>query len=156
MERNARGQRLCRVCREPLEKGQRAYCCRAHALEFGVRRSPELAGQLYRFRIGTWCVKCKADETVAREKWEQCRALLTGTPIEKLLLPFTPWQLDHVRPVADGGGGCDLDNLRLLCPRCHREITKEWYKARQARKREQGPWAAAARGKAEYKVEVPY
>jgi 5-methylcytosine-specific restriction enzyme A len=35
------------------------------------------------------------------------------------------WDADHVVPVAEGGGQCDLDNLRTLCVACHREATAE-------------------------------
>jgi hypothetical protein len=33
------------------------------------------------------------------------------------------WDADHVVPVAEGGGQCDLSNMRTLCIRCHREAT---------------------------------
>jgi hypothetical protein len=29
------------------------------------------------------------------------------------------WQADHIIAVAEGGGGCGLDNLRTLCTSCH-------------------------------------
>lgn len=29
------------------------------------------------------------------------------------------WQEDHIKPVSEGGGQCDLDNIRTLCTRCH-------------------------------------
>lgn len=29
------------------------------------------------------------------------------------------WDMDHVVPVKDGGGGCGLDNLQTLCLWCH-------------------------------------
>jgi 5-methylcytosine-specific restriction endonuclease McrA len=35
------------------------------------------------------------------------------------------WDADHVVPVAEGGGECDLDNIRTLCLRCHRAATRE-------------------------------
>ena len=35
------------------------------------------------------------------------------------------WDADHIRPVAEGGGQCDLDNLRTLCLPCHREATAQ-------------------------------
>jgi 5-methylcytosine-specific restriction endonuclease McrA len=34
------------------------------------------------------------------------------------------WDADHILPVTEGGGECDLDNIRTLCLRCHREATK--------------------------------
>ncbi|XP_012932353.2 DNA annealing helicase and endonuclease ZRANB3 isoform X3 [Heterocephalus glaber] len=42
------------------------------------------------------------------------------------------WQVDHIRPVYEGGGQCSLDNLQTLCTVCHKERT-----ARQAKERSQ-------------------
>ncbi|XP_042639214.1 DNA annealing helicase and endonuclease ZRANB3 [Orycteropus afer afer] len=42
------------------------------------------------------------------------------------------WQVDHIKPVYDGGGQCSLDNLQTLCTVCHKERT-----ARQAKERNQ-------------------
>jgi 5-methylcytosine-specific restriction endonuclease McrA len=33
------------------------------------------------------------------------------------------WDADHITPVAEGGGECDLANLRTLCLTCHRQQT---------------------------------
>jgi 5-methylcytosine-specific restriction endonuclease McrA len=33
------------------------------------------------------------------------------------------WDADHIVPVAEGGGQCDLSNMRTLCLRCHGEAT---------------------------------
>jgi hypothetical protein len=33
------------------------------------------------------------------------------------------WEADHIVPVVEGGGECDLSNLRTLCLRCHRMAT---------------------------------
>ena len=33
------------------------------------------------------------------------------------------WEADHIVPVAEGGGGCGLENLRTLCLACHKEAT---------------------------------
>jgi 5-methylcytosine-specific restriction endonuclease McrA len=30
------------------------------------------------------------------------------------------WDADHIVPVAEGGGECDLSNMRTLCLKCHR------------------------------------
>jgi 5-methylcytosine-specific restriction endonuclease McrA len=35
------------------------------------------------------------------------------------------WDADHIVPVAEGGGQCDLANMRTLCLKCHREATAE-------------------------------
>jgi 5-methylcytosine-specific restriction enzyme A len=33
------------------------------------------------------------------------------------------WDADHILPVVEGGGQCDLSNMRTLCLRCHAEAT---------------------------------
>jgi 5-methylcytosine-specific restriction protein A len=35
------------------------------------------------------------------------------------------WDADHLIPVAEGGGECDLSNMRTLCLKCHRARTVE-------------------------------
>jgi 5-methylcytosine-specific restriction endonuclease McrA len=35
------------------------------------------------------------------------------------------WDADHILPVAEGGGECDLENIRTLCLRCHRSVTTQ-------------------------------
>jgi 5-methylcytosine-specific restriction endonuclease McrA len=37
----------------------------------------------------------------------------------------TLWDADHIAPVAEGGGECDLSNMRTLCLKCHRARTAE-------------------------------
>lgn len=41
------------------------------------------------------------------------------------------WDADHIVPVCEGGGECDLSNMRTLCLRCHREATAALRKRRQ-------------------------
>lgn len=35
------------------------------------------------------------------------------------------WDADHIVPVAEGGGECDLSNYRTLCHPCHKAVTRE-------------------------------
>lgn len=35
----------------------------------------------------------------------------------------TLWDADHIVPVIEGGGECDLNNIRTLCLICHRRAT---------------------------------
>ena len=47
----------------------------------------------------------------------------SSTALERLLQHPTEgdfWQADHIVPVIEGGGGCDLGNLQTLCTPCHR------------------------------------
>ncbi|KAJ8308699.1 hypothetical protein KUTeg_013573 [Tegillarca granosa] len=40
------------------------------------------------------------------------------------------WHADHIKPVWEGGGECDIDNLRTLCVLCHMKVTAEQAKKR--------------------------
>lgn len=42
------------------------------------------------------------------------------------------WHADHIVAVYEGGGGCELDNLRTLCVACHAAVTKKQAAARAA------------------------
>lgn len=43
------------------------------------------------------------------------------------------WDADHIVPVSEGGGECDLSNIRTLCLICHRRVTAELRARRAAR-----------------------
>jgi 5-methylcytosine-specific restriction endonuclease McrA len=44
------------------------------------------------------------------------------------------WDADHIVAVSEGGGECDLANLRTLCLKCHQRATAE-LRARKLAKR---------------------
>lgn len=58
--------------------------------------------------------------------------LMAGWP-RNITERLTLWDMDHIVPVAEGGGSCGMENLRTLCMRCHRAQT-----AALARRRSRG------------------
>lgn len=48
----------------------------------------------------------------------------------------TSFDCDHIIPVAEGGGQCDLANYQSLCHPCHRRKTTEQAKRKAAARRE--------------------
>lgn len=153
-EYDAAGGRLCRWCHSPIE-GRGVYCGQSCRDAFLIRRSPIYAARRYRELIGSRCVGCGADEQDCLSRYQQALALLAGTPAEALLLPFEPWQMDHIRPVADGGGECGLENYRLLCLNCHKGVTLNFLKERRARGKTASPWQARARSERGYRRPLP-
>ena len=73
------------------------------------------------------CKSCRIDTLVAQGILKRSR----GATRERLLnywdlTSYTGrslWEADHIVPVVEGGGECDLSNLRTLCLRCHRMAT---------------------------------
>ncbi|WAR19042.1 ZRAB3-like protein [Mya arenaria] len=57
------------------------------------------------------------------------RSLLAALGVkvkQQMVLKPTPglfWHADHIVPVWQGGGQCDIDNLRTLCVCCHNKVT---------------------------------
>lgn len=71
----------------------------------------------------------KRAEIVAKSKFNSLTVKMKEQMVKK---PSAGqfWHVDHILPVWEGGGQCDIDNLRTLCILCHQKVT-----ARQAAKR---------------------
>ena len=79
------------------------------------------------------CARCGLDtEALRRDKrkldWAARRRFEKEWGLRRHL-----WDADHILPVAEGGGECDLANMRTLCLKCHQALTAELRK-RLARK----------------------
>lgn len=62
----------------------------------------------------------------------------SATLVEKLISQATEgqaWHADHILAVFEGGGACDMDNLRTLCVACHAEVTRKQASQRAAERR---------------------
>ena len=87
-----------------------------------------LRDQVFR-RDGGVCSTCGIDTQACYFELKRAR----GAKREKLLVRWglrrlnrkSLWDADHIVPVAEGGGECDLANLRTLCLICHRQKTAE-------------------------------
>lgn len=128
LERGPGGRALCRWCRTEVPKGRRSFCNDTCVHEWKLRTDPGyLRDHVFQRDKGV-CAQCRADtialrrdmrklDYAARRKFLKQWRLAEGS--RKSL-----WDADHVVPVAEGGGQCDLQNMRTLCLLCHREATK--------------------------------
>ena len=60
-----------------------------------------------------------------RQKWKRTREKkLSLDPIcESKDCETIAEQVDHIKPISDGGAEFDMDNLQSLCPSCHSKKT---------------------------------
>ena len=125
------GLPLCRWCElEILAKRRRTFCSDYCVHQHRLRTDPGyLRDQVFARDRGI-CALCAAD-TVAifaalkRARGKARAAGLSLYGMKTISSRRSLWDADHVLPVAEGGGQCDLDNLRTLCLPCHREVTAE-------------------------------
>jgi len=118
---------FCRWCSTAVPKGRRTFCSDACVHEWKLRTNPAYLREHVFARDHGVCAKCGADtvalrrdmrklDYAARRKFLKLWKLREGS--RKSL-----WDADHIVPVAEGGGQCDLTNMRTLCLLCHREAT---------------------------------
>jgi 5-methylcytosine-specific restriction endonuclease McrA len=73
------------------------------------------------------CAICRTDTRAAYAELRRSRGTHRLKLIEKWglkrLTRKTLWDADHILAVVEGGGECDLENLRTLCLLCHRRQT---------------------------------
>jgi len=140
LARAADGRALCRRCSTPVEPPRRTFCSDACVHQWRLRTDPGyLREQVFRRDRGV-CALCacetiKLASALRRLNWRgrKRRCAELGIPYTRLR---SPWDADHIVAVAEGGGECDLDNLRTLCIPCHRKVTLELRARLQFRKKQ--------------------
>jgi 5-methylcytosine-specific restriction protein A len=127
LPRGAAGRCLCRWCSLEVGKGRRTFCSDDCVHQWRLRSDPGyLRDQVLKRDRGV-CKSCRVDTLVAQGILKRSR----GATRQRLLnywdlVAYTGrslWEADHIVPVVEGGGECDLSNLRTLCLRCHRMAT---------------------------------
>lgn len=123
------GRALCRWCNLEVPAGRFTFCSDWCVHEWRLRTDSGYLRERVQERDKGVCALCRVDAHAAYLDLKRAR----GTHKLKLLERWglsrlsrkTLWDADHIVPVAEGGGECDLDNLRTLCLICHREQTRE-------------------------------
>src|SRR5271165_4770000 len=127
IERGASGRPLCRWCPAEVPPRRRTFCSENFVHEWKLRTDPGYLREEVFERDKGVCARGGVDTTgirrdvrkldyAARRRFFREWGLREGS--RKSL-----WDADHIVPVAEGGGQCDLTNMRTLCLRCHREAT---------------------------------
>ena len=127
--RGENGRPLCRWCNTEVQPPRRTFCSDECVHHWRMRTSPAYVREQVYKRDRGLCALC-GEDTMARAR------LLRKLPwharrrrCHELCIPYhrlrSPWDADHVVPVAEGGGQCSLENFRTLCIPCHLNVTAE-------------------------------
>ena len=125
------GRPLCRWCQlEIVARRRRTFCSDFCVHQWRLRSDPGyLRDQVFARDRGV-CALCAADTVrifaaLRRARGPARDAGLRLYGLQTIRSRRSLWDADHRLPVAEGGGQCDLGNLRTLCLPCHREVTAE-------------------------------
>lgn len=130
------GRSLCRWCNLEVPTGRFTFCSDWCVEEWKLRSDPgHLRERVFQRDCGI-CAQCGLD-CVA--EWNHIRRLRGGARLKaqkEWRLPGRKslWDADHIVPVAEGGGECDLNNMRTLCLKCHRIHTAQLRERRSIHK----------------------
>lgn len=125
------GRPLCRWCQlEILAPRRRTFCSDFCVHEWRLRSDPGYVRDLVFVRDRGICALCHTDTIAALRALKRSRGAarieaLTMWGLPSVTARRSLWDADHILPVAEGGGQCDLTNLRTLCLPCHREVTAD-------------------------------
>jgi len=144
------GRNLCRWCNLEVPKGRITFCSAWCVEEWRLRSDPGYIRQKVLERDRGVCSGCGVDCLDAERQLKRLRGaarlkayldwgLRPGSrALSSAVSRKTLWDADHIVPVVEGGGECDLENIRTLCLKCHRAATAE------LRKRRENPRATSA------------
>ncbi len=126
---------ICRWCHGPItEKRRRSWCsdrCTAEYNEIRLSLDPAaLRTAAFQCDRGV-CAICGLDT-----EWLRAHLWYEGDDARDEIIAKYPWtatrkfgkhlwELDHEKPVIEGGGCAPLHLLRTLCLHCHHGVTKE-------------------------------
>jgi len=77
------------------------------------------------FRNGRWEFRDTAHPDWKEEKQFRESIIKKYAPGKWTKGRVSGWDADHIIPVAEGGGECNIDNFRTLCHPCHKSVTAE-------------------------------
>jgi 5-methylcytosine-specific restriction protein A len=123
------GRALCRWCGLEVPARRFTFCSDWCVHEWRLRTDPGYLREQVLSRDRGICAICRTDTRAAYGELRRARGthrlrLLNKWGLKRLTRK-TLWDADHILPVVEGGGECDLQNLRTLCLPCHRQQTLE-------------------------------
>ena len=127
IERAESGRALCRWCRAETPPRRRTFCSDACVNEWKLRTDPGYLRERVLQRDAGVCAKCGINTISLRRDMRRLDFAARRRFLKEWGLTERSrkslWDADHIVPVAEGGGQCDLANMRTLCLKSHKEVT---------------------------------
>jgi 5-methylcytosine-specific restriction endonuclease McrA len=127
--RGPNGRGLCRWCSLEVPPRRFTFCSDYCVHEWKLRSQPGYMREQVFLRDRGVCAACRIDTAVELRRMKRSRGARRAELMAhwglKTRMRRSLWDADHILPVTEGGGECDLDNIRTLCLRCHHEATKK-------------------------------
>jgi 5-methylcytosine-specific restriction enzyme A len=141
-KRQEDGHYHCRWCNQPLTGNKQYYCSPECKERYYVSRNFDVRRFVAR-RDNEICAVCGLDCAALVDALNALAASHSwyGGVFKDFKrgigIPRTEhvWEADHIVPVVEGGGECDLSNFRTLCVWCHRKETAALAARRAERRR---------------------
>ena len=122
------GRALCRWCALEVPRGRRTFCSEYCVHEWKLRTDPGYLREQVFVRDKGVCAACGVNTERLRNHFRKLDYRARRLFLKEWELHENSrrslWDADHIIPVAEGGGECDLANMRTLCLKCHRAATK--------------------------------
>jgi 5-methylcytosine-specific restriction protein A len=140
IEKGLSGRNLCRWCHLEVPARRVTFCSDWCVHEWKLRTDAGYLRDRVFERDRSICALCGIDSVAAYAHLRRLRgtARLRAAAEWNLRGRKSLWDADHVIPVVEGGGECDLSNMRTLCLKCHRAQTFEIRRRLQERKAPSG------------------
>jgi 5-methylcytosine-specific restriction enzyme A len=123
----ASGRPLCRWCNLEIPPGRFSFCSEWCVEEWKLRSDPGHLREKVLERDRGICSVCGLNCVTELRRIKRLRGVARSRAIAEwgIRRRKSIWDADHVIPVAEGGGECDLSNMRTLCLKCHRSHTAQ-------------------------------
>jgi len=129
LPKGAGGRALCRWCSLEVPKGRLTFCSAWCVHEWRMRSDPGYVREQVLRRDKGICALCHVDTLRAFLLLKKARGSRRADQLAfwglRRMSRRSLWDADHIVPVVEGGGECDLRNFRTVCLICHRKVTAE-------------------------------
>lgn len=113
------GRRRCCFCGVAVQGRRRDWCGDDCVLSYKLAQGDQRAARrfLWKKERGV-CRRCRTDVNAYRRELERTHGYVPVVERDRC-----KWEADHRKPLVEGGGRT-RENLRTLCRRCHKVVTR--------------------------------